>query len=387
MDSKKDETYLGFEQGPIRPPSEVYSLLLRVTRNCPWNQCTFCPIYKEAKFSRRPVEHVKKDIDAVHTHIESIRELADEEGRVPRSEIEKLTSDVRTQTEPSFIAAFNWYFAGGMESVFIQDANSLIIQPKNLIEILKHLKTRFPRIKRITSYARSQTVSRMKEEDLKAIGEAGLNRIHIGLESGSDEVLKMVKKGVTKEQHIQAGQKVKKAGIELSEYYMPGLGGKRLLKEHTLETADALNRIDPDFIRLRTLAIPNHCPLYEDWQAGRFEKCTELEVIEEIQLLIESLDGITGQVKSDHILNLFQDLEGKLPEDRERMLNILRTFLAMDRERQRLYQVGRRIGVFSCLDDMTKPNRMARAQRAYRQVGGELADLNRVTDELMKRFI
>jgi biotin synthase-like enzyme len=387
MNSPNRVSYTGFEQGPIRPPSEAYSLLVRVTRNCPWNQCTFCPIYKEAKFSRRPVEHVKKDIDAVHTHVQRIRELADEVGRVPRNEIEKLTSDVRAQMEPSFVAAFNWYFAGGLESVFIQDANSLIIQPKNLIEILKHLRKRFPEIKRITSYARSQTVSRMKEEDLKAIGEAGLDRIHIGIESGSDEVLKMVKKGVTKEQHIQAGQNVKRAGIELSEYYMPGLGGKKFWEQNALETADVLNQIDAEFIRMRTLAIPHHCPLNEDWQAGRFEKCSEIEVVKEIQLFIENLNGISSVVKSDHILNLFQDLEGKLPEDKEKMLDILRTFLAMDRERQRLYQIGRRIGVFSGIGDMEKPNRMGRAQRAYHQVGGDLADLDRVTDELMKRFI
>jgi biotin synthase-like enzyme len=387
MNNPNSDSYTGFEQGPIRPPSEAYSLLVRVTRNCPWNQCAFCPIYKETKFSRRPVEHVKRDIDAVNTHVQSIRELADEEGRVPRSEIEKLTSDVRAQIEPAFVAAFNWYFAGGLESVFIQDANSLIIQPKNLIEILKHLRRKFPEIKRITSYARSQTVSRMKEEDLKAIGEAGLNRIHIGLESGSDEVLKMIKKGVTKQQHIQAGQKVKRAGIELSEYYMPGLGGRKFWKQNALETADALNQINADFIRMRTLAIPHHCPLHEDWQTGRFEKCSEIEVVKEIQLFIESMNGINSMIKSDHILNLFQDLEGKLPEDKERMLDILRTFLAMDRERQKLYQIGRRIGVFSGLGDMVHPNRIARAQRAYEQVGGDLADLDRVTDELMKRFI
>ncbi len=387
MADQGTDSYLGFEQGPIRPPSEAYSLLVRVTRNCPWNQCTFCPVYKGTKFSRRPVEHLKKDIDAVYQEVQGIRKLADQQGRVSRSEIKRITTDVEAEKSPAFVPAFNWYFAGGLESVFIQDANSLIIKPSNLIEILKHLKKRFPEIKRITSYARSQTVSRMKEEDLKAIGEAGLNRIHIGLESGSDEVLKMVKKGVTKEMHIQAGQKVKRAGIELSEYYMPGVGGKKYWKEHALETADALNQINPDFIRMRTLAIPNHCPLYEDWQAGRFEKCTEVEVIREIQLFIQNLDGITSMVKSDHILNLFQDLEGKLPEEKGRMLDILSTFLAMDRERQRLYQIGRRIGVFSRLADMVSPQRTARAERAYNQVGGDLADLDKVTDELMKRFI
>jgi hypothetical protein len=319
--------------------------------------------------------------------VEAIRKLADEQGRVPRSEIDRITANVDPQKSPAFVAAFNWYFAGGLESVFIQDANSLIIKPSDLVEILKHLKKRFPEIKRITSYARSQTVSRMKEEDLKAIGEAGLNRIHIGLESGSDEVLKMVKKGVTKKMHIQAGQKVKRAGIELSEYYMPGLGGRKYLKEHVLETADALNQINADFIRMRTLAIPNHCPLYEDWQAGRFEKCSEIEVVKEILMFIEKLEGITSVVKSDHILNLFADLEGTLPQDKEHMLNILRTFLTMDPERQRLYQIGRRIGVFSSLSHMENPYRMARARGAYDQLAEAEKDVDNVTDELMKRFI
>ena len=386
-DKKLSDSYSGFEQGPIRPPSEAYSLLVRVARNCPWNRCTFCPVYKGTKFSRRPIERVKKDIDAVFRRVETFRELADERGRVPASEVRKLTDEVDADRSPAFVAAFNWYFAGGMQSVFIQDANSLIIQPADLVEILKHLKKRFPQIQRITSYARSQTIARTKEEDLKAIGDAGLNRIHIGLESGSDEVLKMVKKGVTKEMHIQAGIKVKEAGIELSEYYMPGLGGKKYLKEHALETADALNQINPDFIRLRTLAIPNSAPLFEDWRLGRFEKCTEVEVVRELLMFIEKLDGISSVVQSDHILNLFQDLEGALPQDKEHMMDILRTFLEMDPERQALYQVGRRIGVFSGLADMEKPNRMRRAEKARRELGITPENVDQVTSELMKRFI
>jgi hypothetical protein len=384
---RQADSYSGFEQGPIRPPSEAYSLLVRVTRNCPWNQCTFCPVYKGTKFSRRPVEHVKRDIDAVHRHVQVFLELADESGRVPASQIRRVAEEVDADRSPEFVAAFNWYFAGGMQSVFIQDANSLIIQASDLVEILTHLKKRFPKIQRITSYARSQTVARTKEEDLKAVGEAGLNRIHIGLESGSDEVLKMVKKGVTKEMHVQAGQKVKRAGIELSEYYMPGLGGKKYLREHALETADALNRINPDFIRLRTLAIPNSAPLFKDWQLGRFEKCSEKEIIREIQILIEKLDRITSVVKSDHILNLLQDLEGTLPQEKEHMLDLLGAFLAMSLQQQVLYQVGRRIGVFSGLGDMENPNRTARAERACSELGITPENVDQVTSELMKRFI
>ena len=383
MVNHSNNSYSCFEQGPIRPPSEAYSLLIRVTRNCPWNQCTFCPVYKGTKFSRRTVEDVKRDIDAVFEGVETILKIADEKGRVQRSEINQLTESIDPERSPAFVAAFNWYFAGGLKSVFIQDANSFVIKPSEFAEILNHLKKRFPKIERITSYARSQTIARMKGEDLKSIGEAGLNRIHIGLESGSDEVLKMVKKGVTKEMHIQAGLKVKGAGIELSEYYMPGLGGKKLLKDHALQTADALNRINPDFIRLRTLAIPQQAPLFAEWQSGGFEKCTELEVVKEILLFLEHLQGITSVFKSDHILNLFADLEGTLPQDKEKMMDILRTFLSMDTERQKLYQTGRRIGVFSSLADMQNPHR----KKVYKQVLENGEDIDKVTDELMKRFI
>ncbi|MGB8657055.1 MAG: radical SAM protein [Candidatus Zixiibacteriota bacterium] len=387
MQNQPSDSYPGFEQGPIRPPSEAYSLLIRVTRNCPWNQCTFCPVYKGTKFSRRPVEHVKRDIDAVSRHVEGILKSADEQGRIPRSRMNRITQDINPEESPEFVAAFNWYFAGGLKSVFIQDANSLVIKPFDLAEILSHLKKRFPQIERITSYARSQTIARMKDEDLRSLKDAGLNRIHIGLESGSDEVLKMVKKGATKQMHIEAGTKVKRAGIELSEYYMPGLGGRKLLEEHAKETADALNQINPDYIRLRTLAIPDRAPLFEEWQAGRFEKCSEVEVVEEMAMFLQKLNGIASVVKSDHILNLFADLEGELPQDKERMTEILRTFLSMKPERQKLYQIGRRIGVFSSFDDMENPRRMARAERVLKQAQEHGEDINRVTDEFMKRFI
>ncbi len=381
MTSHKDDPYNGFEQGPIRPPSEAYSLLLRLTRNCPWNRCTFCPIYKGTHFSIRPVEHVKRDIDTVHRYVEMVRQMADASGRL-RQAAETVAADDRRV----FHVALDW-LACGASSVFLQDANSLIMKPPDLIEILTHLKMRFPWVERITSYARAHTIARMKDDDLKAIADAGLNRIHIGLESGSDAVLEMVKKGVTREKQIQAGLKVKRAGMELSEYYMPGLGGMALSTEHARQSADALNQINPDFIRLRTLAIPSRAPLFEDHQAGRFEKCTDRMVVKEILTFINELEGITSVVKSDHVLNLFGDLEGTLPRDKERLLAIPRAFLAMEPERQRLYQVGRRLGIFSCPSDMETPHRLAKAERAYRELDVTPDNVDEIVDELIKRFI
>lgn len=383
---KKEEAYQGFEQGPIRPPSEAYSLLIRVTRNCPWNRCTFCPVYKDTRFSIRPVDHVIRDIDAVHKYVTIIRQLADEGGRVSPAEIRNCAGKVESLESQAFQAALNW-FSGGMRSVFIQDANSLIIKPLDLQEILVHLDKRFPWVERITSYARSHTIARIKDDDLQALREAGLNRIHIGLESGSDLVLKMTKKGVTKATHIKAGLKVKTAGMELSEYIMPGLGGREYSKIHATETADALNQIDADFIRLRTLAIPNGVELFNDWQSDRFEKCTDVMMAKEILLTIEKLDGITSVLKSDHILNLFENLEGTFPEDKARMMEILQAFIDMDSQRQCLYQVGRRLGIFSHLSDMESPGRLAKAEKFCRQLGVTPDNVDEVVDELMKRFI
>jgi len=334
----------------------------------------------------RPVAHVKRDIDMVKRYVDVLRENGgkSEDIRKIRSPQETQISDPGEQQALS--AALHW-FANGMKSVFIQDANSLIIRPTELIEILAHLKKAFPWAERITSYARSHTIVRIKDSDLKAMKNVGLNRIHIGLESASDAVLKMMKKGVTKATHIKAGLKVKAAGIELSEYVMPGLGGIKLSHVHATETADALNQINPEFIRLRTLAIPNNVPLFEEFAAGRFDKCTDLMMAKEILMFIENLNGITSVVKSDHILNLFEDVEGTLPQDKDRMATILRTFLDMDPKRQCVYQVGRRMGLFSRISDMEDSFRLRKVEKACHRLGITPDNVDEMVDQIMKRFI
>lgn len=383
---KTDNLYSGFEQGPIRPPSEAHSLLIRITRNCPWNRCTFCPVYKGEKFSLRNVNDVKKDIDTVAMFVDRIKQLSERSNHVTRRELIKMAECVAPEELQAFHAAVNW-FAGGLSSIFLQDANSLIIKPLDLADILQHVKTRFPWAERITSYARSHTIARIEDDEMIMLAQAGLNRIHIGLESGSDQVLKMVKKGATKEIHIKAGKKVKKANIELSEYVMPGLGGKQLSDAHALETADALNQINPDFIRLRTLAIPEHAPLFEDYQTGRFEKCNDQIMVMEILKFIENLDGITSVVKSDHILNLCENVEGTLPDDKEKMISVLQSFLDMDPNHQCVYQVGRRIGIFSGPKDMESIRRFKKADEARKKLGITPENLDEMINDLMKRFI
>ena len=365
-----------YEIGPIRPPSEAQSLLIRVTRNCPWNRCKFCPVYKDTEFSRRPVEHVLRDLDAVY---QAMQTLGGEAGEASR--LKHRGADPR-----AWQGAAHW--AGNRRrSVFLQDADSLVIGPAEILTILTHLAKRFPGVHRVTSYARSSTVARLDLRDLQAIREAGLNRLHIGLESGANEVLGLMHKGTTQKNQIVAGLKVKQVGMELSEYYMPGLGGRPLWEVNARETAAALSEINPDFIRLRTLAIPCHVPLYEDYQAGRFEKLTDVEMVREIRLFLENLRGLTSVVQSDHILNLLPEVEGTLPRDQERMLAAIETFLKLNPEEQCLYQVGRRTGVFNGLADLDDDFRRRRAEEIVRKYRITPANVAGVVAELTRRFV
>ncbi|MEJ2058090.1 MAG: radical SAM protein, partial [Desulfofustis sp.] len=229
--------------------------------------------------------------------------------------------------------------------------------------------------------------SRISDENLKKIRAAGLNRIHIGMESGSDTVLQLVKKGVDKATQIRAGQKVKTAGIELSEYFMPGLGGAALSREHALESADALNRIDPDFIRLRSLALPAAAPLTQDYIGGDFDKMGEVETVRELLLFLESLDGISSSVRSDHVLNLFSEVNGTLPADRERMIRPLRRFLDLDPMDQMIFCLGRRTHRLGSLDDLDNPALREPVYRLCLEHGATPENMDEIIDSIMQRFI
>ena len=292
------------EVGPIRPPSEANSLLIRVTRNCPWNKCEFCPIYKKDTFEKRPLEDILQDIDTAS----------------------KVHGDV-------------------FQTAFLQDANSLLLKTSDLVKVIAFIKEKFQMVERVTSYARARTAARKTVKELIQLREAGLSRLHIGLESGYDALLDYMKKGTTAEMAVEAGLRIRQSGVSLCYYVILGLGGrlrlenKQTWRKHALETARVLNRVDPDFIRVRTLTIRPGSPLYDKMQGGEFERAGDAELVREEQLLIDKLD-VTSWFISDHSTNILMDIKGKFPEDKKKLLSITRRYLALSEEEQLNFRLG-----------------------------------------------
>lgn len=378
-----------FEQGPIRPPSEARSLLIRVTRNCPWNRCEFCNIYKGKTFSRRSLQDVKADIQAARAVYDEIQALSWRmglAGRVEDSLIQVIWSDPRRYGDSHRSVAAWMYF--GAKSVFLQDANSLVLETEELVEILRFLRQSFPSIQRVTSYARSSTLRRKSVEELKALKEAGLDRIHVGMESGFDPLLKFMQKGVTAQGHVEAGRKVVESGISLSEYMLLGLGGRRWWKEHAVESARVINQINPHFIRIRTLTVRPGMPLNEKILSGEFQLQSEEEIVREERLFIESLEGITSQVASDHILNLLEEVEGRLPEDKDRMLRVIDEYLGLSDRDKLVYNLGRRGHAYRSVKDLADLALRRRVEAALDRFMQEHAqDLDSAFNQLRNEFI
>ena len=294
-----------FEQGVIRPPSEASSLLVRVTRNCPWNRCHICPAYKGKTFSKRSVKEVTGDIDRM--------------------------------------AEADSSFSGAITSAFLQDADTLILPTDELIEIIEHLKKTFPSIERVTTYARAKSMKRKSLEDYQRLKEAGLTRIHTGMESGSSKVLNLIKKGSTPEDILTGGRRVVESGISLSEYIMPGVGGRTLSREHALETARLLNQIKPEFIRVRTFAMHPQSPMHKMVEEGTFVPMNDEEIVAEIRLLLEHLDEMPSHFRcGDFSLNLLMEVDGPLNVHKGVMIEELDRYLAMPREHRQAYSLLQR---------------------------------------------
>ncbi|MDY2932852.1 MAG: radical SAM protein [Anaerovoracaceae bacterium] len=336
-----------FRIGPIRPPSEANSLLLQVTQGCTWNKCKFCQLYRHTGFKAYSADSIKADIDNMAYIADRIENYRLAGGGWDIAGINRELSQTSGGERESFYMVANWLINGD-GSVFLQDGNTTALSSGRLSDVLIYLKQAFPQITRITSYGRAQNLAKVSPEEFAELKVAGLDRIHSGFESGSDEVLKLINKGVTAAEEITAGKNVKAGGIEFSVYFMPGVGGKALTEENARGMSEVINEINPDFIRIRTAAIKPQTGLYEDYLRGDFILCSEDDKVREIRSIIERAEGIETRLVSDHITNLLQTVEGSLKTDKDYMLGIIDRYLAMPEEDKRLYQAARRtIGILS----------------------------------------
>ncbi|MEM4473247.1 MAG: radical SAM protein [Archaeoglobaceae archaeon] len=267
------------ELPPYRPPSEAFSYLIRVVRGCNWNKCAFCSMYKNMKFEQRLKDEIMRDID-----------------EIPK------------------------YFSK-KKSAFLGDSNPLI--HKDIVEIIRYLKAKRPEIERITAYARIKTIANLPEERLKELKQAGLTRLHMGLESGDDEVLKMVKKGIRAEDAIKAGKKARKY-FETTYYVITGLGGRERSEEHAKNTAKVINEARPTFVRIRNLTMTN--PEME----SLVKPLTAEEQLKELGKLIEGIK-VETYFTCDHVSNylftdrgvVFTGVHGRIPEEKDEMLRLI----------------------------------------------------------------
>jgi hypothetical protein len=270
-------------------------------------------MYKDETFQVRSVEEIQGDIDAIARLVRDLKGLPPEkDSGDPVSSAgaaKRLLRNPQLRHHPGFSMVLSWMLSGG-KNAFLQDANSLIMKTESLVQALQHLRRTFPSIRRVTSYVRAKTLVQKSQEELLAIRRAGLDRLHVGLESGDDEVLKSVRKGVTGEQHVRAGRKALRAGFQLSEYWMPGLGGKKRTVQHADLTAAVLNRIQPHYIRSRPLHPWPGTPLADLVGSGKQVLLSPAETLLEIRRMVAALE-VTSRVCFDHAGNYWKDRQGR----------------------------------------------------------------------------
>ncbi len=268
-------------EGPIyRPPSEADSLLVQATVGCPHNRCTFCMVYKGTRFKVRPLQDIKADLD---------------EARLALGD-----------------AVVTLFFPAG---------NTIAMPTPSLAEICRYSRQLFPRLERITVYGSSQFICQKGPQQLALLAAAGLSRLHVGVESGDENILLRVKKGATPAMHIRAGRLLREAGIETSAYIILGLGGEELTDTHATSSAQVINEMQPDFLRLRTLVPKINTPLLNDVLTGRFRMLGPHGIIRETITLLAGLHTPV-QVVSDHYTN-YLNVSGRIPEDKQAMLTTL----------------------------------------------------------------
>jgi radical SAM superfamily enzyme YgiQ (UPF0313 family) len=332
-----------FQIARVRPPTENFSLSINTHFYCPWGKCAFCPsnlFHGKIKFRRRILEEIKNDID----NAAQLNEYLLKYGHINQTTMLKAIPK-HPHLRDCIIHLIYWHLYTNATTAFLGGANPLIYKDTFLEEILRYLKEKFPTIIRITSYGRTKTASKKSFSYFNILNEAGLDRIHVGLESGSDNVLQFINKGISSKEHIIGGQHIKDGGISLCTYVMPGLGGSMWSTEHALETARVINEIEPDFVRLRTLEIFPGTPLYNKLKSGEFEELSEEEVVKEERLLVENIECNTT-LTSDSAANLLIEIWGDLPTDKDKILKDIDKYLSLTTNEKIDFSLKRRVEAF-----------------------------------------
>lgn len=270
-----------YEGMVYRPPSEARSLIVQLTIGCAHNNCSFCTMYKDKQFRVRKLSEIKED-------------FAEASRRYGRERLR----------------------------IFLADGDALVMKTEDLLEILRYAKECFPRAERISSYGTPGDVLRKSEEELIALRKAGLELIYMGAESGDDVVLQQINKGVTREEIIAAGQKLKKCGIGTSITLISGLGGKERLKEHALESADLISQMKPDYVGFLTLMLDEPAPILKEIREGRLTLLEPEDVLAEMRLFLQHVDSEGTVFRSNHASNYIV-LRGNLNRDIPSMLEYL----------------------------------------------------------------
>ncbi|MGB5925658.1 MAG: radical SAM protein [Dehalococcoidia bacterium] len=287
----------------IRPPSEWRSYFLPLTSGCSNNTCTFCGYYG-SKLQIRDVAEVKSEIDALALF---------------------TRSGVRLPNIPKVVYAVAQDWDG--KRMFLQDGDALVYPFLKLREVLQYLNEKLPGAERIGTYATPQDILRRSVNELKELRRLKLGIFYTGLETGDDELLEKIGKGVSSQQTVEAGKKVKEAGISFSVTIILGLGGIEGSKKHMLETARVLTEIDPDYVGALTLTLVAGTPLYEQWERNEFHSLSPFQSLEELKSIVENSKFGNCLFSSMHASN-YLSVRGKLPQDRERMLRQLENVLA-----------------------------------------------------------
>jgi len=288
----------------IRPPSEWRSYFLPLTSGCSNNTCTFCNYYYGSKLSLREVTEVIAEIDALALF---------------------KSRGIALPSIPYIVYAVGQEWDG--RRVFLQDGDALVYPFPKLKQVLVHLNEKFPRLERIATYATAKNILLRNTEELRVFKELKLGILYMGVESGDEEVLQKVHKRTTYEQMVEAGKKVKEAGIALSVTVILGLGGEESSERHALATAKILSDIDPDYAGALTLTLVPGTPLAEQASQGIFRPITPFRSLEELKIIIENASFTNCFFSSMHASN-YLSVRGLLPLEKEKMLGNLEYVLA-----------------------------------------------------------